>query len=549
MGFRDRPRISRTARLDGRVRHATRSSRSTSCSATRTTSPTQLAMELVRPLQEQVKERGLWACHLGPELGGPGYGQVKLALMNEILGRSRFAPTVFGCQAPDSGNAEILAHYGTDAQKERYLQPLLDGKISSCYSMTEPHGWRRSHAVHDHRRAGRRRVGHQRREVVLVERQVRQLLHRHGRHQPRRERLRGHVDVHRPGRHARRQDHPQRRHRHRARRRRAPTPTSATTTCGCPTTTCSASQGSAFAIAQTRLGGGRIHHAMRTIAQVEAAFDMMCERALSRETRNGTARIARRRAGEDRRHLDRDRAVPAARAAHGVADRQVQRLPQGPQGHLGGQGRDAEGVPRRRHCGRCTSTAHSACPTRCRSPSMLIALRGHGSRRRPDRGPQDHRRPPGPARTQGRRRALADRSPPRPQGSRTGQVRRVLRATKPPTTDVWPRPIRLMTTNETVEGVDLDRLRQWMDEQALGSGDLTERHAAHRGHAEHPASASDAPTATTCCVDRRCTSARTATRRCGERRACSLRSPAPTCPTRASSPASPTPRCSARASI
>ena len=60
-----------------------------------------------------MKERGLWACHLGPELGGHGFGQLKLALMNEILGRSRFAPIVFGCQAPDSGNAEILAHYGT----------------------------------------------------------------------------------------------------------------------------------------------------------------------------------------------------------------------------------------------------------------------------------------------------------------------------------------------------------------------------------------------------------------------------------------------------
>ena len=68
----------------------------------------ELAMGLVMPLQEQVKARGLWACHLGPELGGPGYGQVKLALMNQILGRSRFAPTVFGCQAPDSGNAEML---------------------------------------------------------------------------------------------------------------------------------------------------------------------------------------------------------------------------------------------------------------------------------------------------------------------------------------------------------------------------------------------------------------------------------------------------------
>jgi len=94
--------------------------------------------KVVRPLQDEVRARDLWACHLGPELGGKGYGQLKLALMNEILGRSMWAPSVFGSQAPDSGNAEIIAHYGTDEQKEKYLQPLLDGRISSCYSMTEP---------------------------------------------------------------------------------------------------------------------------------------------------------------------------------------------------------------------------------------------------------------------------------------------------------------------------------------------------------------------------------------------------------------------------
>jgi acyl-CoA dehydrogenase len=95
---------------------------------------------VVRPLQERVRAQGLWSCHLTPELGGQGYGQVHLALINEILGRSAFAPSVFGCQAPDSGNAEILAHYGTDEQKARFLKPLLDGQISSCYSMTEPQG-------------------------------------------------------------------------------------------------------------------------------------------------------------------------------------------------------------------------------------------------------------------------------------------------------------------------------------------------------------------------------------------------------------------------
>ncbi|WP_372958785.1 acyl-CoA dehydrogenase family protein, partial [Marinobacter sp.] len=95
---------------------------------------------LVRPLQKQVQERGLWACHLGPELGGKGYGQLKLALMNEKFGRSRFGPIVFGSQAPDTGNAEILAHYGTPEQKKRFLDPLLDNEIVSCFTITEPQG-------------------------------------------------------------------------------------------------------------------------------------------------------------------------------------------------------------------------------------------------------------------------------------------------------------------------------------------------------------------------------------------------------------------------
>ncbi|MGO9523031.1 acyl-CoA dehydrogenase family protein, partial [Mycobacterium sp.] len=95
---------------------------------------------LIPPLQKIVKERGLWATHLGPHLGGPGYGQVKLALLNEILGRSECAPIVFGSHAPDSGNSEVLAHYGTPELKERYLEPLLDNRIVSCFSMTETQG-------------------------------------------------------------------------------------------------------------------------------------------------------------------------------------------------------------------------------------------------------------------------------------------------------------------------------------------------------------------------------------------------------------------------
>ncbi|HEX3318909.1 MAG TPA: acyl-CoA dehydrogenase family protein, partial [Solirubrobacteraceae bacterium] len=90
------------------------------------------------PLQEQVRERGLWAAHLDPELGGQGFGQVKLGLMHEILGSSPIAPFAFGNAAPDSGNSEILALAGTSEQKDRYLHPLLAGDLRSAFSMTEP---------------------------------------------------------------------------------------------------------------------------------------------------------------------------------------------------------------------------------------------------------------------------------------------------------------------------------------------------------------------------------------------------------------------------
>jgi acyl-CoA dehydrogenase len=98
------------------------------------------AMKVVRPLQHQVRDRGLWGAHLPPHLGGPGWSAVELLHLNEILGGTDWGPTVFGCQAPDSGNSEILAKFGTDEQKERYLKPLLENEIVSCFSMTEVEG-------------------------------------------------------------------------------------------------------------------------------------------------------------------------------------------------------------------------------------------------------------------------------------------------------------------------------------------------------------------------------------------------------------------------
>ena len=94
----------------------------------------------IDPLKEQVRSKGLWATHLGPELGGQGYGQLKLALLNEILGRSQWAPDrirVPGARYRQRRDHRPLRH--ATEQKERYLRPLLDGELFSSYSMTEPH--------------------------------------------------------------------------------------------------------------------------------------------------------------------------------------------------------------------------------------------------------------------------------------------------------------------------------------------------------------------------------------------------------------------------
>ena len=100
------------------------------------------------------RRRGLWAIFLDKELGGPGYGQLKLGLLNEVIGRYPSAPQMFGAAAPDTGNMEMLAAYGTEAQKERWLKPMLNQKLWSAYSMTEPQGGSdpklfKTHAVRD----------------------------------------------------------------------------------------------------------------------------------------------------------------------------------------------------------------------------------------------------------------------------------------------------------------------------------------------------------------------------------------------------------------
>lgn len=254
-----------------------------------------LRQALIPPLQAQVSQHGLWACHLGPELGGPGYGQLKLALLNEVLGRSPWAPIVFGCHAPDSGNAEILAHYGTDELKRRYLEPLLENDVVSAFSMTEPRGgsdptqftcqayldgaewvidgekWFTSHArfadflillavtdpdAEPHRRMSMFVVPSDTPGVNIVRNVA----------------MAGFAES--EGTHAYMRYDGAR----------------------IPADHILGGRGDGFAVAQTRLGGGRIHHAMRTVGLVRYAFEMLCERALSRFTDGN--QLARKQAVE-----------------------------------------------------------------------------------------------------------------------------------------------------------------------------------------------------------------------------------------------------------
>ena len=243
---------------------------------------------LTAPLKQQVKDRGLWACHLDPELGGQGFGQVKLGLMHEILGRSSIAPAIFGNNAPDSGNAELLAIGGNDEQKKRWMEPLLAGELRSGFSMTEPdtagsdptlletravrdgdtwvingHKWFTSGGsgadfliamvvtnpdVHPYQGSS----------MIVVPTDT-----------PGLEIVRDVPNMHHPypGQFAR---HPMGHSEVIYRDVRVP----AENLIGNP--------GDGFVLAQKRLGPGRIHHAMRWIGQSQRALDMMCERALSR---------------------------------------------------------------------------------------------------------------------------------------------------------------------------------------------------------------------------------------------------------------------------
>ena len=221
----------------------------------------------------------MWGPQMPKELGGLGLGLVEHGLVSERLGRTPLGHYVFGCQAPDAGNMEILHKYGTAEQKARWLEPLARGEIRSCFSMTEPEHAGSNPTLLSCTRAcatatttsstatsGSRRSAdgaafaivmavtnpdappHARASMIIVPTDTPGLRAACAT-------SRSWATPARAG---------------------PATPRSGTATCACRSTNRLGAEGAGFLIAQERLGPGRIHHCMRWIGICERAFDMMC---------------------------------------------------------------------------------------------------------------------------------------------------------------------------------------------------------------------------------------------------------------------------------
>src|SRR5205814_6855543 len=239
---------------------------------------------LRRQLQQQAKVAGLWAPHLPPEAGGSGGGFLEYANLNEEIGRSFVAQLVFGCQAPDAGNGEVLHLYGTEEQKERVLRPLVAGETRSFFGMTEPEvagsdpTLLRGRAVRDgdewvinaHKwfSSGADGAGfgivmvvtdpdagpYERASMIIVPTDT------PGYELVRRIPVMGH-EGRGWGTHCE----------------------TRFTDVRVPVENTLGPIGAGFKIAQKRLGPGRIHHVMRWLGQMQRAFDMLCSYSLERE--------------------------------------------------------------------------------------------------------------------------------------------------------------------------------------------------------------------------------------------------------------------------
>jgi acyl-CoA dehydrogenase len=238
---------------------------------------------LIAELRARAKGEGLWAPHLPPEAGGTGQGFLVYAYLNEEIGRSVWAQLVFGCQAPDAGNGEILHLFGTEEQKERWLAPLVAGDIRSFFSMTEPDvsgsdpTSLRTRAVRDgdewvidgHKWFSSGAEGAAFGIVMAVT-------------DPDAEPHRRATQVIVPADAAGVEITPVPVFGHRGR--------GWTTHCDVvysgvrvPVENALGDPGDGFRIAQKRLGPGRIHHVMRWLGQMQRAFELLCRRSLERE--------------------------------------------------------------------------------------------------------------------------------------------------------------------------------------------------------------------------------------------------------------------------
>ncbi len=244
--------------------------------------------EVQEPLKQRVRDRGLWACHLEESLGGQGLGQLPLAQMNLILGRCPFAQEIFGNMAPDSGNAELLAEGGTAEQKEKWLWPNLRGDIRSAFAITEP--WVActdptqiettavldgDHWVLNGRKwmitnASRadfiifmavtepEQAPHKRCSMIVVEKGT------------------AGMDIFR--------DIPTMHHPHAEFGANGNHSEIILENVTVPKANLIGRRGEGFLLSQVRLGPGRIHHAARWLGEAERAFDMLCERTVSRSS-------------------------------------------------------------------------------------------------------------------------------------------------------------------------------------------------------------------------------------------------------------------------